>query len=202
MFPLQKRTAIVPRMSRQGTRRETEKARRRGVTRTPKESRGETLTLTGRNGEATRIMSTERTFLKRQRSSRTVINLRYCEVEVHGGVLDDGEFRQGRRQRNAVDVDGNGGRSHGGIDIQINGGGGGGEREEDEDDYDGEEEEGEDGARCATNDVEKAICIAVTAGDQKSSILNHLRWMSGGGKSDAKVRFLKSWSLFPEYSPT
>ena len=150
-------------------------------------------------------MSTAHTFLKRQRSSSILFSLsRYCEVEVHRGVLEGGEFRQGRRQRNAGEVGRNGGsgRDHGGIDIQINGGGGGGEREEDEDDYDGEEEEGEDGARCATNDVEKAICIAVTAGDQKSSILNHLRWMSGGGKSDAKVRFLKSWSLFPEYCPT
>ena len=174
------------------------------MTRTPKESRGETLTLTGRNGEATRIMSTERTFLKRQRSSRTVINLRYCEVEVHGGVLDDGEFRQGRRQRNAVDVDGNGGRSHGGIDIQINGGDEEEEVEEEDDDDDDYDEEGEggEGDGCATNDVEKAICIAATAGDKKGSILTRLRWMSGGGigggSGDAKVRFLQTRSIFTE----
>ena len=106
-----------------------------------------------------------------------------------------------------MDVDGNGGRSHGGIDIQINGGDEEEEEEEveeeddDDDDYD-EEGEGGEGDGCATNDVEKAICIAATAGDKKGSILTRLRWMSGGGigggSGDAKVRFLQTRSIFTE----
>ena len=124
-------------------------------------------------------------------------------MEVHG-VLDDGDLSQGRRQRDAVDVDvdGNGGRrSHsGGIDIQINGGGDERTQEDDDDDdedYDEEEEEEEEGeegegSAAATDDVEEAICIAATAGDRTRSILHRLRWKSGGGGADAKVRFLEN----------
>ena len=142
------------------------------------------------------------TFLKRRRSPRIII-LRYCEVQVHG-VLESEDYTaaaaSGRRQRNAVDVDGNGGRSHGGIDIQINGGGDERTQEVDDDDdedYDEEEEEEEEGeegegSAAATDDVEEAICIAATAGDRTRSILHRLRWKSGGGGADAKVRFLEN----------
>ena len=121
-------------------------------------------------------------------------------MEVHG-VLDDGDLSQGRRQRDAVDVDvdGNGGRrrshSGGGIDIQINGGGDERTQEDyDEEEEEEEEEEGEEGegSAAATDDVEEAICIAATAGDRTRSILHRLRWKSGGGGADAKVRFLEN----------
>ena len=106
-------------------------------------------------------------------------------MEVHGG---EEEFRQGRRQTKAAAVavvDAKGGRGRAGIHIQINGGGG------DEDDSSSDEDGREEGERCATEDVERAICIAAAAddGDKKSSILRRLRWMSGGGSGDAKVRF-------------
>ena len=66
------------------------------------------------------------------------------------------------------------------------------EREEGDEDDSGSDEDGrEEGERCATEDVERAICIAADDdGDKKSSILRRLRWMSGGGgDGDAKVRF-------------
>lgn len=118
----------------------------------------------------------------------------YCEVEVHGDLESEdytAAAASGRRQRNAVDVDGNGGRSHGGIDIQINDG----DEKEEEEEVGGEEDEG-----CATNDAEEALCIAATTGDRSRSVLNHLRWKSGGGggDDDAKVRFPTNLSTFAE----
>ena len=108
----------------------------------------------------------------RRRRRRFEIILRYCEVEVHGVAQNE--------QGNPMDVNGNGGG--GGIDIQINDGGcgGGGEKEG--------EEEGSGEGTAAVNDGDEDSTTCITAAeDGKRSIMNRLRWKSGGS-GGAKVR--------------